>query len=406
MGYTFKVLSEAEVLQGLNDAGIDRKLTIESPKPMIVASIYKQFLSIIASLEEAEMEHPHLAVSIEPSQEELKGGFAFLNFYEQMLLLTQSASIPNFCLEDILRPDKARILFIFSGLINFAIFREGRLKDFQALQESVNDKIRENKDMEDQVKLLDEKLAQRQAQNVDQRKEVDILQNKKRSVATKISEIEEAITGIQKSREDVKRKSVRVKNELDITLKDIEKMNQEVTDLQIKSSLCAEEIIKDLERARRENQQEAELQEQMDQKSLAMTKKSKYLAKVLAKLVALDDVTQPVLQEQKKLGEVQAESDRVNSEKVKLAQKRAEIQALRVQMNEMAAEQEKEQESVKQTQEAIKKQNAALSGIAAQRQRILDELADRMDGIRSRIRSFRDQVNNSMNLVPRLEGQL
>lgn len=71
----------------------------------------------------------------------------------------ESAAVPDFSLIDLFRPERERLRNNLSGLINFAIFREESLVTFQMPQDQLNQRIRENQAMDEEIKAISEKRA-------------------------------------------------------------------------------------------------------------------------------------------------------------------------------------------------------------------------------------------------------
>jgi hypothetical protein len=292
--FTFVDLSSDEIVQGLNAAGIDvKKISLESPKAIVITPIYKQYLMVLANFDdEAQLEHPQLAPGIE-APEELKSGFVFLNFFRQLLLLMKSAAVPDFSLSDLIKPERDRVQHNLSGLINFGIFREDRLVMFQRLQEHLNQRVRENQEMEDQLR----KLTEKQDECLRHRLEIDTLESQKRSRITELNEVDEAIAAVQDSLENRKRDELRIRAEIEKVNRDLEFTGQTIGELKAEEKLSRDEILADLARVKTDFERQCKQSESAQSKLVQLKEREKFLGGVRMRLLEALDTVHPIMQD-------------------------------------------------------------------------------------------------------------
>ena len=358
--FTFDILEYDDILQGLNAARIDvKEANLKFPKPVTITQIYRKYLMVLASFDdESQLEHPHLATNIEAPQE-LRSGFVFLNFWRNMVLLAKSAAIDQFSLTDLFKPDKSRVQYILSGLINIAFFREDRLAMFQQLQEELNQKIRENEEMEMQVQAYENRIRAKQNERMDQRNEIEAMENTKRQLLMKISETEEARTGLDDYLTKLKSEEAAVRAKLDAQKKESARILEELNTLKIQLDLSPDEIKGDLEQAQKRYSAELELEAQKRRELQARKRHDAALQNTIDDLIQVLDMVQPIEKEMRKLGEVYQDEEQLEREKAELEKKRQEVEALRKQKEAKTGEAEKKAQEGKKLDSMIPTPNRA-----------------------------------------------
>lgn len=398
--FTFEFLQYDDILQGLNAARIDvKEANLKFPKPVTITQIYRKYLMVLASFDdESQLEHPHLATNIEAPQE-LKPGFVFLNFWRNMVLLAKSAAIDQFSLTDLFKPDKSRVQYILSGLINIAFFREDRLAMFQQLQEELNQKIRENEEMEMQVQMYDNRISAKQNERMDQRNEIEALENTKRQLLMKISETEEARTGLEDYLAKLKSEEATIRAKLDAQKKESSRIMEELDTLKIQLDLSPDEIKGDLEQAQKRYSSELELEAQKRRELQSRKRHDAALQNTVDDLIQVLDMVQPIEKEMRKLGELQQDEDQLEREREALQKKREEVDALRKQKETKTGEAEKKAQEGKKLDAMIQKQRRVLKDLQYQQDRALGDYADRMSSLRREIQDYLDKLKDSMEKV-------
>ena len=398
--FTFDILEYDDILQGLNAARIDvKEANLKFPKPVTITQIYRKYLMVLASFDdESQLEHPHLATNIEAPQE-LRSGFVFLNFWRNMVLLAKSAAIDQFSLTDLFKPDKSRVQYILSGLINIAFFREDRLAMFQQLQEELNQKIRENEEMEMQVQAYENRIRAKQNERMDQRNEIEAMENTKRQLLMKISETEEARTGLDDYLTKLKSEEAAVRAKLDAQKKESARILEELNTLKIQLDLSPDEIKGDLEQAQKRYSAELELEAQKRRELQARKRHDAALQNTIDDLIQVLDMVQPIEKEMRKLGEVYQDEEQLEREKAELEKKRQEVEALRKQKETKTGEAEKKAQEGKKLDSMIQKQRRVLKDLQYQQDRALGDYADRMSSLRREIQDYLDKLKDSMDRV-------
>ena len=398
--FTFDILEYDDILQGLNAARIDvKEANLKFPKPVTITQIYRKYLMVLASFDdESQLEHPHLATNIEAPQE-LRSGFVFLNFWRNMVLLAKSAAIDQFSLTDLFKPDKSRVQYILSGLINIAFFREDRLAMFQQLQEELNQKIRENEEMEMQVQAYENRIRAKQNERMDQRNEIEAMENTKRQLLMKISETEEARTGLDDYLTKLKSEEAAVRAKLDAQKKESARILEELNTLKIQLDLSPDEIKGDLEQAQKRYSAELELEAQKRRELQARKRHDAALQNTIDDLIQVLDMVQPIEKEMRKLGEVYQDEEQLEREKAELEKKRQEVEALRKQKEAKTGEAEKKAQEGKKLDSMIQKQRRVLKDLQYQQDRALGDYADRMSSLRREIQDYLDKLKDSMDRV-------
>jgi kinetochore protein Nuf2 len=391
--FTFQDLPDHEIIQGLNAAGIEAKLChLDTPKPATVAPIYKQYLMVLASFEnEDQLSHPHLDRRYIVS-EELKSGFGFLNFFRHLQLLMRSAAVPDFSLGDLFRPERERIRHNLSGLINFAIFREERLVTFQMLQDQLNQRIRENQEMDEQIK----EVSRRQQEYLIQRAEVDSLENCKRSRDTELSEVEEAIAAVQESLEKRKRDEIRLRSEVESSRRECEQILQDVNTLKVQIGLSEDDIFKDLDRAKAALASSAKESESERQRLRESQTRHKLLTEIRGQLLEASDIAYKAVQERKRCNDFEGEQRLLDQERRELALKKEKLEKLKREKEAKTAAKRKDADAVREMNEAIKKQKQALKKMQDQPNHELFAISDAIDVLRRQIRDYMDKLGPAM----------
>lgn len=396
--FTFELLSEADILQGLNAAAIEVKEGyLKFPKPGIITPIYRKYLMVLASFEdEAQLEHPRLIPSVE-APNELKPGFLFLNFFRTMSSLAESAAIQDFSLADLFRPDKERVKRILSGLINFAFFREERLAMFQELRNAINQKIQENADMERQLAELDEVIARKKSEKLDQRNEIELLQSRRDSLRAQLNAIDSEGSEIQESLRCLRREEDAIQSDIERTQREYTRCSKEVGDLKLQLDVSPEEITGDLERAQRENANETQLVTQRRVELQTKKKRDAMLQSAINGIIEILNIVPIIERDKRNLAKLQNEDARLLvEEQEQLEARREDIERLRQQKENKSDEARKRASEVKKLEDAIQKQKQAKKKIQYQHDRERDDLADRMIMVRRQIEDYIERLNDSM----------
>jgi kinetochore protein Nuf2 len=392
--FTFADLSPDDILKGLRAVNIPATMThLETPKPATIIPVYKQYLMILASFEsEAQLTHPYLR-RCNVVDEELQGGFIFLNVFENMCLLMDSAGVPDFSLDDLFRPSPERVQHNLSGLINFAIFREERLVRFQEMQEHWNQIIRENQMMAQELR----NLSEQEQQFMSERTQIDQLENRKRSFETELSECETAIANIQETIENRERDERRLQAELDQIRRNYERMKQDLAAVKVHAGLRPQEIIGELreaearlEAAKKQTAEEQNTFQECQRRHTALTD-------VRMKFISAVETAYQVAQDWKRCGDVSGVRDRLEESKKELAQKRAQVQRMRQEKATKSTARRKATDQERELQDAIARQQEALAAIEEQRTRELGQISDRIDGVKQQIHEYMHQLAQAMD---------
>jgi kinetochore protein Nuf2 len=391
--FTFADLSPDDILKGLRAVNIPATMAhLETPKPATIIPVYRQYLMILASFEsEAQLTHPHLRRR-NVVDEELQSGFIFLNFFENMCLLMDSAGVPDFSLDDLLRPSPERVQHNLSGLINFAIFREERLVRFQEMQEHWNQIIRENQMMAQELR----NLSEQEQQFMSERTQIDQLENRKRSFETELSECETAIANIQDTIEKRERDERRLQAELDQMRRSYERIKQDLAAVKVHAGLRPQEIIGELrdaearlEAAKRQTTEEQDTFRECQRRHAALTD-------VRMKFISAVETAYQVAQEWKRCGDVSTLRDRLEESKKELAQKRAQVQRMRQEKATKSMAKRKATDQERELQNAIARQQEALAAIEEQGTRELGDVSDRIEGVKEQIHEYMQQLAAAM----------
>lgn len=162
---------------------------ITKPNPSQVQRVFETLLEMFTGTGKESYSQPSFSVMEMVEYPELHyDSISLIAFYRAMLNFVSQIGIDDFSLKDIIRPEPNRLRKIYSGIINFAKFREEQLVVFERLMgqseetnETRNYLYQQNHDLNQKIELL---KAERQ-------KEEPLIKELKDSIALLLTQLKE-----------------------------------------------------------------------------------------------------------------------------------------------------------------------------------------------------------------------
>ncbi|EFJ43667.1 hypothetical protein VOLCADRAFT_119034 [Volvox carteri f. nagariensis] len=161
-------LSNDDIQQCLSDMQINLDPSqLIKPTPEAVRTYYEQAVIALMDTSREELARPDFAALTGMEYMELHDeSIPFLNFLQKLTKLMQFCGITDFTLNDIFKPEPARLRRHFCAMINFARYREEKVTNLDMLQNRLAEMMRlEHSEMERKEKNLAElkRLKERRA---------------------------------------------------------------------------------------------------------------------------------------------------------------------------------------------------------------------------------------------------
>lgn len=121
-------------------------------------------------------------------------------FYRTVATLMESVGIDDFSLKDVIKPETPRLRMIFSGLINFAKFREEQLSLFESHSSKQEASLSQRKKLETQYQAALDRLGS--------------LQSQRAKESALIQELEKTLSAMTSTIKDLKRDQAVVSDEV------------------------------------------------------------------------------------------------------------------------------------------------------------------------------------------------
>lgn len=128
--WIFPMLQNDEILACMNELGIPMVISdLEKPSPGKMQLVYSAFADILMGVTKEFFDTSIEACSNEADHFDIYADSLLLMvFYQHLQKLMREVGFPQFCLQDITKPDALRVRRILSAIINFAKFREEQLE--------------------------------------------------------------------------------------------------------------------------------------------------------------------------------------------------------------------------------------------------------------------------------------
>ena len=140
--YCFPKLKNRDILACLRDLGTPLTLNdLKEPKADILIPIYGQLMELLMGINKEMIKTPNLnAMNQHIQQSELHETSLYqMTYVKKILKLLSVCGIPECNLNTLYYPTAKQVKLIFSGIINFAKFREERMTTYQTFTESTNE---------------------------------------------------------------------------------------------------------------------------------------------------------------------------------------------------------------------------------------------------------------------------
>ncbi|KAH0794212.1 kinetochore protein Nuf2 [Histomonas meleagridis] len=396
--FTFQELDIVEILRCLSDAGINAtEKMITQPKPSTVYRILKEFFLVITNFEKAELSHPHYMLDQDPDPE-LAEGFVFLNFYRGMKDLMKFAAVDNFCFADLYKPDEQRFKYLLSGIINFAKFREDRVRKFTEHNQQATELQKENDSLENEIKLLEEAIQAQKTEHEKQMHEIDELRSQKISYENKLSEFQNAREYLTESINKFKGMISECQSRITKINAQTKEQLSKAKELKDLLSQSPDEVNSKVMKSKDDLEKEIREVEELEKTSLSAKKRQKLLGSVRENIILASDALIPLVQDQKKYLKIQEEKKVLEKERKNYENKMKEIQELREMKIKMEKEQKQEAAERRDVMNKIKEHKKTLRRLGEEKKNRIDyDIGDQVEALSRKIKEYNDNLNQAMN---------
>ncbi|XP_057465618.1 kinetochore protein NUF2 homolog [Actinidia eriantha] len=188
--YGFPKLPRPDIIEYLEEANIATEADLLKPKPDFVQNLYMKILFRLVSLQEdhgqvdfdalERLENPDLHVN----------SVRIMNLFGKVKDILTAMECPvNFCLKDLIKPDKERTEFFVGVLLNFCIHRENKMSLLGPIVDDTNLLDDQRQELEGRISQLNEEIAEH---NESRERELPLVQD----VEAKVKELHQTIAGL------------------------------------------------------------------------------------------------------------------------------------------------------------------------------------------------------------------
>ena len=274
---TFPTLEPREIIDILeNVLGLNYSVNeILKPSPQLVARVYSDFLTITTGISREDVGRiVKEALEALEYPEYYREALSQLTLLREMQVLCEAASlsgIETFRLDDIVNPTRDRFQKVLSAILNYGRFREDVLRRHAEQTEGFFKMERELKTLcecegglQEQIKLARERLAK----EAPERERLLLEKDHEESILRRLN-IER--TGLERSREEEKKKLQEIKTKCDRIQFEITSIENEVSDIRSQLVSSPERIQAEQQRLKRKLELEKEELEQIKEKENKQT---------------------------------------------------------------------------------------------------------------------------------------
>lgn len=397
--YSFQELPLKDIVKGLNAAKINvTENAIKSPKPTLIKNIFKSYYMFLTSLNAEQISRPDLQIC-DNIENELTGGFEFLNCYNKLKEILEAAGIKDFSLKDFYAPKEKRLTHVFSGLMNFAFFEKERLNEYiennnkKEQQQAMNQELQKLiEEIESQIKDQKEKLQE-------QSRQLEDLRSTQTSIKCQISDFEMGQRNYQNEIKKLNQKfeNMQVQNsELEKNIESKVILNKQLNAL---LSLNPQDIEEEIQKGSNELDEVQQVAISFVKMLKESERKLEFINKNRLRLTESVDKCFPITKDIKKLKELDDNLKDLDEKRHQLEEMRKRVDDLRQMKNSLEEEKQKQEAEFSEINQKIKSQKLEQKKLQKQKKTSGFEADDKLGAMRVKIDEYIRSLSDAMDKI-------
>jgi kinetochore protein Nuf2 len=344
---TFPILSFKDITDLLHNA-LGLNITLQeasNPTPIIVARVYNSLLDLVTGVSRKEVSDiVQRALENMDYPEMFRDAMQQLTLLREMEELCRASLYPEFKLEDLVNPSGERFRKILSAILNFGRFREDVFRQHAEQTEGLvkmEKELNTLKECEDDLQTSVRAVRERLAKEAPERQRL-LMEKEREEAIFKTLNVEKA--ALQKACEDDKKRITEIKSKSDSIVFDINKIENEISDIRSQVVSSPERIQADLQQLKNRLEQEREELERLREEKRKQLLKKEELRRATS---ALDECITAVDNAEEKAEQATKEEEKTRSRKTTIESHSYHVKELR----------QREQESLREAKLADERNN-------------------------------------------------
>eukprot|EP00884_Botryococcus_braunii_P004542 jgi/Botrbrau1/14089/Bobra.182_3s0035.1 len=176
--FSFPVLGDAELLPCLREMDVPISAAqLAKPTYEVVRSVFEAVVTLLMGVTREELQQPvFAAIDVLDFPELHDESIPFMAFMSNLMRLMGAAGVRDFTMQDVCKPDPARLRKHLSAIVNFTKFREEKLIPYAEAQERMEAELDISEQLTKRQQQLEEELVRLQSQRAAEMPEVKRLE--------------------------------------------------------------------------------------------------------------------------------------------------------------------------------------------------------------------------------------
>lgn len=401
--YSFKELPLSEIIQGFIAAKMEVTAnTIQKPKPASITNLFTSYFMFLTNFNFPQISTPDFQL-YNDFDEELAGGFAFLNCFLKLKEILSAAGVKDFSLKDLYAPTQARLIHLFSALMNFAIFEKEKLSHFSSMLKKKEELQNENQKLHCDIEAIQLQLKEASEKLKVQSKQMETLRSAQANLQGQISEFELAQTNYLNENEKLKQKCTEMQNEENQLHESIDFVANEINQLEEIIGLDPKMIDGIIQNANDQlasvEKDYAGIQKQYD----AAKERRQFFDENSEKLLNAVEQCHPLIKDMKRQFDVQENARCLENEKRELEEIQKRIETLLERKKAIDEDKKKQASAINSVNQKIKAQLNEKKKLEQLQKNAAYDAEDHISLMRTKIDDYFHELKIAMN---KLESEM
>jgi len=325
--YSFPILSMSELLVCLGELQVPlSEEQLKKPSAEHIRRVFEQLLEFLMGVSHEELSQPvFAAMELLQFPELHEDSISLIAFHRAMQKLMNACGIHDFSMRDYLHPEFQRLRRIFSGIVNFAKFREERMARFEELLAQSETLASNRAQLEEEHATLRAELDKLHAARKAEQPEVDALEEQIAKHAAQMNGMNSTQATLQDELRQLKTANTEISAKLAEATHSVLNEKEEVCKLQAQVVQSPDRVKRDIAEMQENLEREKENVASMNTRTRTLSQRAGGLEQCHAEMTRLAKIMAECEREMTRAKELQ---DEVHEQHAHQREQHSEMQKL------------------------------------------------------------------------------